>query len=103
MNAKDRAELQRIAEKTLKQTAALTKDEPADLDALANVPVQLLVGLGETTLPVEELLSLKKGAMITLNKSIGDTVDIYANNKLIGHGELTLDEDHFGVVVTDII
>lgn len=100
MNAQQRLELQRITQKTLQQT----QSEPAtDLDALAQVPVQIVVGLGETTLPIQDLLKLKKGTTLSLNKKVGDPVDIYANNRLIGHGELTLADDHFGVIMTEVL
>ncbi len=100
MNAKQRLELQRITQKTLQQAQA----EPAtDTDALAQIPVQIVVGLGESVLPVQELLNLKKGSIITLDKKVGDPVDIYANNRLIGHGELSLTDDRFSVIITEVL
>jgi len=100
MNAQQRLELQRITQKTLQQTQS---ESTPDLDALAQVPVQIVVGLGETSLAIQDLLNLKKGSVISLNKKVGDPVDIYANNRLIGHGELTLTDDHFGVILTEVL
>lgn len=100
MNAQQRLELQRITQKTIQQ--AQTETTP-DMDALAQVPVQIVVGLGQSTLPIGDLLNLKKGTIITLDKKIGDPVDIYANNRLIAHGELTLSDDCFGVIVTEVL
>lgn len=57
MNAQQRLELQRITQKTLQQTQS---ESTPDLDALAQVPVQIVVGLGETSLPIQDLLNLKK-------------------------------------------
>lgn len=100
MNAQQRLELQRITQKTLQQTHS---ESTPDLDALAQVPVQIVVGLGETSLPIQDLLNLKKASVIPLNKKVGDPVDIYANNRLIAHGELTLTDEHFGVILTEVL
>lgn len=100
MNAQQRLELQRIAQKARQQNQI---EPTTDADMLAQVPVQILVSLGQSTLPIQELIQLKKGATITLDKKVGEPVDIYANNRLIGHGELTLNDDHFGVIITEVL
>lgn len=108
MNAKQKAELQQIARRALKNVGSMNLGaeevaEESRLSTLQEIPVEISVGLGKATLSVQELLALKKGDVLTLDKQAGDPVDVFVNNKLVAHGELTLSGDQFGVVLTHII
>lgn len=108
MNAKQKAELQQITRRALKnvsERANATEEtlEEARLSGLQEIPVQVTVGLGRATLSVQELLALKKGDVVTLDKQAGDPVDVFVNNHLVAQGELTLSGEQFGVVLTKII
>lgn len=71
--------------------------------ALHDVPLQLSVELGRTTLPIREVLRLGKGAVIDLAKSVGDPVEVYANDTLIARGELVVVESALAVRLTEIV
>ena len=48
-------------------------------------------------------MAMKKGDILTLDKQAGDPVDVYVNNHLIAHGELTLNGEQFGVILTALV
>lgn len=69
-----------------------------------NISVELSVTLGTTILRVYQLLKLGRGAVVELDRHINDYVDIYANDVLIGKGEVVITEnDTVGVSVVEII
>ena len=107
MNAQQKAELQRIAQKTLAKTAqyeTLSSDVSTEEESVLNdIPVQVSVGLGSRKITLNELLKTKTGDVILLDKKMGDPLDIYVNNHLIAHGELVLEEEQFGVILTEIL
>ena len=68
------------------------------------ISVEISVTLGEATLRVQQLLKLGRGAVVELDRNVNDYVDIYANDILIGHGEVVITEDEsIGIAVTDIV
>ncbi len=68
------------------------------------ISVEISVTLGEATLRVQQLLKLGRGAVVELDRNVNDYVDIYANNILIGHGEVVITENEtIGISVTDIV
>jgi len=110
-------ELQEFAEADAAQSLTTT-DEPAasdqpsaeverksatDLEAVYDVPVKLSAVLGKTRLEVSSLLGLGKGAVIELDRKVGEAIDIYVNNRLVARGEVVLVEDKLGVTMTEII
>lgn len=53
---------------------------------------------------MQQLLKLGRGAVVELDRNVNDYVDIYANNILIGHGEVVITENEtIGISVTDIV
>jgi flagellar motor switch protein FliN/FliY len=73
------------------------------LDAVSDVPVQVSVVLGKTTMQVNQLLKLGRGAVVELDRKVGEPVDIYVNNRLIARGEVVVVEDKIGVTMTELI
>ncbi len=68
------------------------------------IDIEISVTLGTATLRVNQLLKLGRGAVVELDRGINDNVDIYANDILIGHGEVVITEDEtIGIAVTDIV
>ncbi len=109
MNSKQKAQLQQITRRALQNVNghvgadASQVSSSAAPDNLRDVPVQVSVGLGKATLMLGELMALKKGDVLTLDKQAGDPVDVYVNNHLVAHGELTLTGEQFGVVLTSLV
>ena len=78
---------------------------PTNKNPLSNqdISVKLSVTLGTADLRVHQLLKLGRGAVVELDRDINDYVDIYANDVLIGHGEVVVNENEtLGISVTDI-
>lgn len=74
-----------------------------DIQAVYDVPVQVSAVIGRTTMPVHQLLKLGHGAVVELDRKIGEAIDIYVNNRLIARGELIVIDDRVGVTMTEII
>ena len=90
------------AEATLAPDAD-TARTAADLEALFDVPVQVSAVLGRARMDVSELLRLGPGAVLELDRKVGEAIDIYINNRLVARGEVVLVEDKLGVTMTEII
>jgi len=79
---------------------------PHNTDLIMDIPVEVQVVLGSTTMPVANLMNLGRGAVVTLDKQIGDPVDIVVNGRIIARGEVIVMEDdssRFGVSLTEVI
>jgi len=88
--------------------AALAPDDEtsrsaADLEAVFDVPVQVSAVLGRARMDVGELLKLGPGAVLELDRKVGEAIDIYINNRLVARGEVVLVEEKLGVTMTEII
>ncbi|MBI3436460.1 MAG: flagellar motor switch protein FliN [Proteobacteria bacterium] len=81
----------------------MTTRSASDLEAVFDVPVQLSAVLGRARMDVGELLTLKPGTVLELDRRVGEAIDIYVNNRLIARGEVVLVEDKLGVTMTEII
>lgn len=73
------------------------------LEAVYDIPVQVSAVLGKTTMQVSQLLKLGRGAVIELDRKVGEAIDIYVNNRLVARGEVVVVEDRLGVTMTEII
>jgi len=76
-----------------------------NLDLLLDVQVDLEVELGRKRVPLEQVLELETGSVLTLNKTADDPVDLYINGTLIANGMLiTIDEeDTLGFQIVNIV
>ena len=75
----------------------------ADLEAVYDVPVQVSAVLGKATLQVSQLLKLGRGAVVELDRKVGEAIDIYINDRLVARGEVVVVEERLGVTMTEII
>ena len=77
---------------------------PRDLEAVYDIPVQVSAVLGRATMQVSQLLKLGRGAVVELDRKLGEAVDIYVNNRLVARGEVVMVEDNrLGVTMTEIV
>ena len=74
-----------------------------DLEAVYGIPVDVTAVLGKATMPVSSLLKLGRGAVIELDRKVGEAIDIYVNNRLVARGEVVVVEDRLGITMTEII
>ena len=81
---------------------AITSDG-ADLGRVIDVPVELAVEIGRTTMTIGETLSLAPGSIVSLNRLAGEPVDLLVNGKVIAQGEVVVIDEEFGMRITDIV
>ncbi len=74
-----------------------------DLEAVFDIPVQVSAVLGKSRMQVSSLLKLGRGAVIELDRKVGEAIDIYVNNRLVARGEVVVVEDRLGVTMTEIV
>ena len=74
-----------------------------NLEAVYDIPVQVSAVLGKSTMQVSQLLKLGRGAVVELDRKVGEAIDIYVNNRLVARGEVVVVEDRLGVTMTEII
>jgi len=74
-----------------------------DLEAVYDIPVQVSAVLGKASMQVSQLLKLGRGAVVELDRKVGEAIDIYVNNRLVARGEVVVVEDRLGVTMTEII
>jgi flagellar motor switch protein FliN/FliY len=77
--------------------------DAADLEAVFDVPVQVSAILGRSKMDIGELLKLGPGAVLELDRKVGEAIDIYINNRLVARGEVVLVEEKLGVTMTEMI
>ena len=65
--------------------------------------LDLKIELGRTNMFLEDVLKLRKGAVVPLDKLAGDPVDVYVNGRLIARGEVLVLNDNFCVRVAELI
>jgi flagellar motor switch protein FliN len=83
--------------------APIVPKSAADLEQVFDVPVTVSAVLGHSEMPVGELLKLAPGAVLELDRKVGEAIDILVNNRLVARGEVVLVEDRLGVTMTEII
>jgi flagellar motor switch protein FliN/FliY len=84
-------------------TGAPASTETATLDLIRDVELDLKIELGRTHMYLEDVLRLRKGSVVPLDKLAGDPVDIYVNGRLIARGEVLVLNDNFCVRVAELI
>ena len=73
------------------------------LGAISDIPVQLSAVLGKASMPVNQLLRLGRGAVVELDRKVGEPIDILVNNRLVARGEVVVVDERLGVTMTEII
>lgn len=82
---------------------AAPSSEAATFDLIRDVELDLEIELGRTHMYLEDVLKLRKGAVVSLDKLAGDPVDIYVNGRLIARGEVLVLNDNFCVRVAELV
>jgi len=84
-------------------TGAPPSGEKATLELLKDVDLDLRIELGRAQMYLEDVLKLKRGSVVTLDKLAGDPVDVYVNERLVARGEVLVLNDNFCVRVTELL
>jgi flagellar motor switch protein FliN/FliY len=77
---------------------------PRDLEAVYDIPVVVSAVLGRVSMPINQLLKLGRGAVVELDRRLGEPIEIYVNNRLVARGGVVMvDEERLGVTMTEIV
>jgi flagellar motor switch protein FliN len=82
---------------------AAASTETATLELIRDVELDLKIELGRTQMYLEDVLKLRRGSVVTLDKLAGDPVDIFVNGRLIARGEVLVLNDNFCVRVAELV
>lgn len=82
------------------------KDKPGstqDVEAVYDIPVRVSTVLGKSSMQINEILKLGRGAVVKLDRKVGEAIDVYVNDRLVARGELAMVGDRLGITMTEII
>ncbi len=85
------------------QGAPAAKEGEKNLDFLLDIPLNVTVEVGRSKLLIKELLQMREGKVIELDKLAGEPLDVYVNSRLIARGEAVLVNEKFGIRLTDVV
>ncbi|MDR0869919.1 MAG: flagellar motor switch protein FliN, partial [Planctomycetaceae bacterium] len=111
------------ADETLRSVAAMPLDLPAEiiefqypefggtvpgtehatLDQISEVELDVKIELGRTNMYLEDILKLRKGSVVPLDKLAGESVDIFINGRLLARGEVLVMNENFCVRVAELL
>lgn len=74
-----------------------------EMEALMEVDIEITAVLGTAIMPISQILKLGRGAVVELDRHVGEDIDIHANNRLVARGEVIVVEDRLGVTMTEVI
>lgn len=82
-----------------------SKSSPSnvDLDFLLDISLGVTAEIGRTKMLINELLQLNQGSIITLDKQVGESVDVLVNGKMMARGEVVMVNEMFAIRLTEII
>ena len=81
----------------------LTPRQGLTLEDLGDVDLDISIELGRAEILIEEVLKLREGSVVSLDKLAGDPVDIVANGRLVARGELLVVDGKFGVRLSEVL
>jgi len=84
-------------------SGAPASGEKATLELLQDVDLDLRIELGRTRMHLEDVLKLKRGSVVPLDKLAGEPVDVFVNGRMVARGEVLVLNDNFCVRVTELV
>jgi flagellar motor switch protein FliN/FliY len=104
------AALGQAARKPQAGDARKAPDEAAgpvrNLDMVMRIPVTMKIVLGSATMPVSNLMKLGRGAIIPLDRRVGEPVDVVVNGRVVARGEVVVVDEatsRFGIKLTEVV
>lgn len=75
----------------------------SEMEAVLDVKLEVTAVLGTADMPISQILKLGRGAVVELDRTVGEDIELHANNQLIAKGEVIVVDDRLGVTVNDVI
>ncbi|OOY04549.1 flagellar motor switch protein FliN [Thioclava sp. F36-6] len=89
---------------SLASKQAANDGDGQNVNAMLNVGLSVQIVLGQSRIPISQLLNLSRGSVIELEKKIGEPVDVVINDRLVARGDLVkVGENRLGVTLTEIV
>ena len=92
-----------MAEEEQAEETQVSDRPTTEVEALMDVQVEITAVLGTSLMPISQILKLGRGAVVELNRSVGEDIEVHANNRLVAMGEVIVVDDRLGVTMTEII
>ncbi|NQY81509.1 MAG: flagellar motor switch protein FliN [Alphaproteobacteria bacterium] len=80
-----------------------TPNSGRDLESVYDIPIKVSAVLGNARLKVKDVMKMRKGDVVELDRAVGDAIDIWVNNRLVARGEVVVVEERLGITMTEII
>ena len=74
-----------------------------NLNMIMDVSVTLALEVGRAQMSVRELLQLAPGAIVELDRTAGEPLDVLVNGVRVARGEVVVINDKFGIRLTDVV
>jgi flagellar motor switch protein FliN len=84
-------------------SADKSASQKSNMEFILDIPLEISVELGRTTLMINDLLKLGQGSVVELSKIAGETLEVLANQRLIARGEVVVINEKYGIRLTEII
>ena len=75
----------------------------SEMDAVLDVDLEITAVLGTALMPISQILKLGRGAVVELDRTVGEDIEIHANNELVAKGEVVVIEDRLGVTISETV
>ena len=95
----EKVELEELQE----EDESISPDEKRKLDTILDIPVTISMEVGRSHISIRNLLQLNQGSVVELDRVAGESLDVLGNGTLIAHGEVVVENDKFGIRLTDVI
>jgi flagellar motor switch protein FliN/FliY len=87
-------------------SGASALSQSRSFDTIMRIPVSVKIVLGSTSMPVSALMKLGRGAVIPLDRRVGEPVDVTVNGRVVARGEVVVLEEassRFGISLTEVV
>ena len=102
MEEAQESEVTKAALQQLEDESSGDGDGP-NLDVILDIPVTISMEVGNTKIPIRNLLQLNQGSVVELDRFAGEPLDVLVNGTLIAHGEVVMVNEKFGIRLTDVV
>jgi flagellar motor switch protein FliN/FliY len=92
-----------MANDSVEENKSTTTTQNTGYEKIARIPVELTIEVGRAKLTVQEIMALKEGDVVALNKLNNDLFDIMANGRKVAEGQVVLNDDQFYVKIANIV
>ncbi len=78
-------------------------DAKVKIEAAYNVSIDIIAVLGTASMKVGQILKLGRGTVVELDRCVGDSIELRAENQLVAKGDVVVIEDTLGITITEVI